>query len=163
MADSGKDTSKSTAKGAKPVDILFRAPLAKPSPVLEPIAPAPEVEAKATPLPSLPVVKPERKPERKPIKAKPVARVVAADFDDDLGDDSKSFKRRIRQSRSAPLRSIRIEEDVYESIRTEVESLAESLGSRVTFQDVTTTLLMMMVRDARLRQRVKSLLREGRV
>lgn len=145
------------------MDILFRAPQAKPSPVLEPVALAREVEARATPLPSSPVVKPERKSDRKPFKAKPVARVAPTVANDDLSDDSKLFKRRIRQSRAAPLRSIRIEEDVYESIRTEVESLAEALGSRVTFQDVTTTLLMMMLRDARLRQRVKSLLREGRV
>jgi hypothetical protein len=160
MADA---SPKTTSKGAKPVDILFRAPQAKPSPVLEPVAPALEVEAKATPLPSSPVIKPERKPDRKPVKAKTVARVTSTDSEEDLGDDSKSFKRRIRQSRSAPLRSIRIEEDVYESIRAEVESLAENLGSRVTFQDVTTALLMLMLRDARLRQRVKSSLREGRV
>ena len=157
------ESSKATSKGAKPVDILFRAPTAKPAPVLEPVAPTHEVEARATPLPSSPVVKPERKVDRKPVKAKPVARVAPADLDEDLGDDSKSFKRRIRQSRAAPLRSIRIEEDVYENIRTEVESLAEVLGSRVTFQDVTTTLLMLMLRDARLRQRIKSALREGRV
>jgi hypothetical protein len=155
--------SKGTSKTDRPVNILFHAPQAKPPPELEPVAPAVEVEAKATPLPSSSVVKPERKPDRKPVKAKPVARAKPTVADDDLGDDSKSFKRRIRQSRAAPLRSIRIEEDVYESIRTEVESLAETLGSRVTFQDVTTTLLMLMLRDARLRQRVKSSLREGRV
>jgi hypothetical protein len=62
--------SKGTSKTDRPVNILFHAPQAKPPPELEPVAPAVEVEAKATPLPSSSVVKPERKPDRKPVKAK---------------------------------------------------------------------------------------------
>ena len=163
-------SAKPTAKSDRPVDLLFRAPAAKPAPVLEPVELAPiaqvpsvpassPVEAKAKPLPSSPKIK----PVRKAAKAKASPRVRQVKTDDGLGDNAKSEKRRIRQSRSAPLRSIRIEDDVYEDVRVAVEKLSEELGARVTFQDATSSLLLLMLRDTRVYLRIRTLLREGRV